>query len=154
MTSSTRTVRDLLVALYAWLVTVYLGAVALDVVYSRLLAAASAAAAAPVFGEVSDFLLLVGGLAVLAAVGAMASSAGHRAATHLLSASVACLLFELLGPVLLLPLLGSSSSSPRLPLLRLLPIALASLLAFAALRRSLQDSGPRSPGNAAAARTQ
>jgi hypothetical protein len=55
--------------LYTWLVTIYFGAVLLDIVYSKLVPEAAVA-----FSEVSDFLLCIGALTFLTAIGAVAFS--------------------------------------------------------------------------------
>jgi hypothetical protein len=58
--SSLRALRQVSGALYTWSATVFFGAVLLDVVYASLLGAVDESITQPVFGEVSDLLLMVG----------------------------------------------------------------------------------------------
>jgi hypothetical protein len=140
-------IRNLLVALYAWFVSAFFGAVLLDAAYSRLLRDASAAVVQPVYREVSDFLLILGAFSVLAALAAIALSIRVRPAAWLLTASVLLLGSEFLGPILLFPMLRTSADAtiPAIvPVLRLLPIALSSVVSLAALRASFRH--PVGPG--------
>ena len=84
--------RNLIVGLYAWTVTVFLGAVLVDVAYSR--AAPEAAAAAG--GQ--DLLLRVFAIAFLAGIGALAASLGSLSPSILIIASLAVLGLEILVP--------------------------------------------------------
>jgi hypothetical protein len=143
MTSIPRTVRHLVGGLYAWSVAVFFGAVLLDVVYSKLLDKASESVAQSVYGEVSDFLLILGAFSIIAALAAIGFSWSNRSATYLLASSLAVLLSEFLGPIVLFPLVRTLPDSSILaigPLFRLVPIALASLLALSALRASFRQT--------------
>jgi hypothetical protein len=71
------------VGFYTWIVTVLFGAVLLDTVYSNLLPEASIA-----FSEVSDFLLLIGFVTFLAAVGAITFSWKSSTARNFFIASL------------------------------------------------------------------
>jgi hypothetical protein len=149
MARSPRDIRNLLVALYAWFVSAFFGAVLIDVAYARLLRGVSAAVLQPVYRGVSDFLLILGAFSVVAALAAITVSLSVRPAAYLLTASVLLLGSEFLVPIFLFPMLRTSPDAtiPAIvPALRLLPIALASLLALAALRASFrQPVGPRRP---------
>jgi hypothetical protein len=128
----------LLGALYAWTAAVYFGAVLLDVVYSSLLGSVDERLARPVYGEVSDFLLILAGLSLLAGLAAIAVSWDFTPARVLFAASLLVVAAsEFLTPIALRPLLGTSPNPPVLaitPLVRLVPLALASLLALGAFR--------------------
>jgi hypothetical protein len=136
-----RSIRHLFGALYAWCVAVFFGAVLLDIVYGGLLNSLNAPLAQSAFGEVSDFLLILGAFSFLAALAAIGVSAGMLSATYAFAASLLLLSSEFLAPVILSPALSSSrvSSFPIGTVLRLVPVALASFLAFWGLRASLQD---------------
>jgi hypothetical protein len=143
-----RGIRHLLGALYAWSVTVFFGAVLLDVVYANLLHGVSAATLEPVYRGVSDFLLVLGALVLASALAAIVVSAGNRPATYLFAASLVCLSSEFIAPIFFFPLLRTSPESvvgAIGPGLRLLPIALAPLLALGALRGTFRD--PIAPGH-------
>ena len=142
MGSLPRSIRHLFGALYTWCVAVFFGAVLLDAVYGGLLNRLSASLAQSVSGEVSDFLLILGAFSFLAALAAIGASIGIRPATYAFAASLLLLSSEFLGPTVLSPLLRSLPLSMMLRIgtvLRLLPLALASFLAFWGLRASFQD---------------
>jgi hypothetical protein len=148
MASFRRTVRDLVGGLYAWSVAVFFGAVLLDVVYSHLLDNASEPVAQSVYGEVSDVLLILGAFSVIAALAAIGFSWSIRSATYLFATSLAVLLFEFIGPVVLFPLQRTLPDSSVLaigPLIRLVPIAVASLLAVSAFCALFHQSMSPSP---------
>jgi hypothetical protein len=142
MASLPRSIRQLFGALYAWCVAVFFGAVLLDVVYGDLLNALSASLEQSVFGEVSDFLLILAAFSSLAALAAIGLSIGIRSATYAFASSLLLLSSEFLGPIVFFPLLRSLPLSMIPPIgtfLRLSPVALASFLAFWGLRASFQD---------------
>jgi hypothetical protein len=128
----------ILAGIYAWLLAVFFGSVLLDVVYSRLLKSAEGfPAGSPVFGEVADFLLILGAVTFLFALAAFVFSFGSAPARNLFLASFLLLGFEFVAPVILSPLLQgqmASSISALGPWLRLVPSGLASVLAFAGLQ--------------------
>jgi hypothetical protein len=78
----------LVVGFYTWIATVFFGAVLLDTVYANLIPEASTA-----FSEVSDFLLLIGFVTFLAAIGAIAFSWKSSKARNFFIASFVILLF-------------------------------------------------------------
>lgn len=149
MTGFLRTVGHLVGALYAWSVAVFFGAALLDVVYSKLLDNARDSVAQSVLGEASDFLLILGAFSVMAALAAIGFTWSIRPATYLFAASLAVLLSEFLSPIALFPLLGTLPDSSIMvvgPILRLVPIALASLLALGALRISFRQPSSLATG--------
>jgi hypothetical protein len=129
----------LLASIYAWILAVFLGAVLLDIVYSTLLEDVEGFLAGPsVYSEVADFLLILGALTIIFALAAIVFSWDVGSARNLfLASSLLFVGFEFLAPVVLFPVLRSSQGSSVLglgPLIRLVPTALASLLAFAGVR--------------------
>jgi hypothetical protein len=95
---------SLLVMLYGFAVITLFGVTLLDMVYAATIRdAIDPAQAAPVFSEVSDFLLLVVGATVLAALTAIGGAWQVRAARNLLLASGASLVVLLLAPAILSP---------------------------------------------------
>jgi hypothetical protein len=143
-----RDLRHLLAGAYAWMLAVFLGAVLLDIVYSGLLKDANGfVAASVVFSEVADFLLMLGAFTILSAFAAVVLAWDVGSARNLFLASSLLLIgFEFLVPVILFPILRSAQGSALLglgPVIRLLPTALASLLAFAGVRdlHRQQNSG-------------
>jgi hypothetical protein len=118
-------VSSLVAGLYTWAVTVFFGAVLLDVVYSRLVPAAETA-----FAEVADFLLLVGVGTVLAALGAVVVSWRFRIPRDLFVASLAVISLEFLVPLLLPQLLREVQGSALASGIRILISGSASVLAF------------------------
>jgi hypothetical protein len=148
MTRLPPTVTHLFGALCAWSATVFLGAVLLDVAYAGLLKNVDESLVRPVYGEVSDFLLSLGGFSFLAALTATAVSWDFPSARNLFAASSLLLASEFLAPIVLFPLLRASPDSSLAgvgPYVRVVPLALASLLALGAFRASFRDSLPRSP---------
>jgi hypothetical protein len=81
-------------------------------------------------------LLVLGGLTILLALAAIIASWDVAAARNLLLVSLVLLIgFEFLAPLILLAVLRNAQSPVEFgPLLRLLPTAFASLLAFAGIR--------------------
>lgn len=115
-----------MVGLYAWMVTVLLGAVWLDRVYSRQLPGESLAS-----GEAADLILLIGGATLLAGLAAVALAWQANTARVYFVASLAVLSLEFLGPVLLAPFLPDTPGAGAG--LRIAIHMLASLLAFIGL---------------------
>ena len=124
----------LLAALYTWIVTSFFGATLLDVVYARLAANTfNPFETASLFSEVADFLLLIGALTVLTAIGAIGVSWSLKSARNLFIASVLCILL----PLLLYSLIDLVQTKLGLNVgtwIRLLTSALSSILAFLGLR--------------------
>jgi hypothetical protein len=138
----------LLGGVYAWLAAVFFGSVLLDVVYSSLLRDAGGGLGQSVFGEVSDFLLVLGAPMLLAALAAIASSWSTPAARNFFLASLGALSLEFIGPILLFRVLGTSPSSPLQPIspyIRLLPLGLASILALGGFRNLYRMALPGAP---------
>lgn len=134
-------VRPFFVGLYAWLTAVTAGALLLDVLYARLLARTlSSAEAAAVLSTVSDALLPVGVVLIVAAIAAIGLSWNAAVVRNLLIASLLIALFEFAGPILLGPFRAPIEAADLGPILRLIPIALASLLALLALHQSGRHS--------------
>jgi hypothetical protein len=87
------------VGLYAWIITILFGAVLLDVVYSNLLGYyMETSETAKVFSEVSDFLLRIGFITVLASLSAIGFSWKSTIARNFFIASLAVLFVEFLAP--------------------------------------------------------
>ncbi len=112
------------------MVTAFFGAVLLDVVYARLAPEAETA-----FAEAADFLLCIGGVTVLAAIGAIAFSWGSSGARNCFMASLAALLLEFLAPVFLSPLVQEAQGSVALAVMRVAISGSASVLAFVGLHQ-------------------
>jgi hypothetical protein len=124
MTSAT-SFRNLIVGLFAWAMTIFFGAVLLDVAYSR--AAPEVATAA----DGKDLLLWIGSLAVLAGIGAFAASLGSVRTSVLIIASLAVVSLEFLGPALFSQFVEAAEDLGVGHWVRLSIMALASILAFA-----------------------
>jgi hypothetical protein len=116
------------VGFYTWIVTVFFGAVLIDIVYSNLIPEASAA-----FSEVSDFLLWIGFVTFLAVIGAIALAWNSRAARNLFIASFAILVFEFLIPVFFSPLIKDGPGQGLGTSIRITMNGMASLLAMIGL---------------------
>lgn len=126
-------VGSLLVGFYGWVVSALFGAVLLDIVYaSTMRGVFDTAEAAPVFSAASDLLLFLVGLAVLAAIGAIASAWQSIQARNLLVASVLVIVAELFAPIVLRPLLLESNAGTWV---RLLGSGSASVLGLLGLNR-------------------
>ena len=96
---------SLLVGLYSWVIGVNFGAVLLDIVYSRTIDdVLSAENTMSVFGEVSDFLLLVVTLTMLFAIAAIGFAWNLSATRRLFVASALVIIL----PVFALPFIGPS----------------------------------------------
>jgi len=131
-------IRYLLAGLYAWIVSIYFGAVLLDIFYSRLaLDVLRPSETSVLFSRVADLLLFMGMLAVLAAVCTIASSWNLRSARNLFIASI--LLFasiEFLMPILFSLLKQTLQTNPGLNIgtwIRFISSGLSSILAFTGL---------------------
>lgn len=132
-------VKRFLGGLYAWSLSAFFGAVLLDVAYSHLIQAPNGSPLdSALLQQVSDLLLLMGAVMLLAGLSAIAASWHVPVARDLFALSLFVVGFtEFLLPVLLTPILSTSSGSFIIglgPLIRLLPMALASAIAIAGLR--------------------
>jgi hypothetical protein len=153
---SLRNVRHFFGALYAWWIALFLGTVVLDLVYSRLLVSAvGTLAVASVYREVSDVLLLLGAFAALAGLIAVGVTWRVPSARALFALSLLAVGSEFVVPLILGPIFtGSPEAAPFGigPLVRFLPIGIASLLAFLGFRSTVLGpplSGDTGPGEAA-----
>ena len=112
------------------MVTVFFGAIMLDIVYANLVNQA-----APAFSEVSDFLLLLGAFTIPAAIGAIAFSWKSSIARNYFIASLAIILLEFLGPAFFSPLIQDMQDSILPTIVRIIISGLASILAFIGLHK-------------------
>lgn len=130
--------RELLAMTCAWFLAVFLGGVLLDIVYSAQLSSVeNLRAGAAVYGEVADFLLILGVITALFALAATVVVWDVPAARNLFVISLLLLGLEFFAPIVLFPILLSlpgSSGAGLGPFLRLIPTALASLAALAGTR--------------------
>jgi hypothetical protein len=132
---------SVIAGLYAWLATLFLGATYLDVRYSRLLDGLLAPGSAP-FAAIADLLLVAGFFLFLAALAALALSWNVARVRNLLLTSLLILSSQFLAPLLLTPVAGAIEQLHFGPVLRLLPTALASLLALAAAMLAMVAARP------------
>jgi hypothetical protein len=129
--------RFLIASLYTWIVSLFFGAILLDVAYSNLaFNALQPTGRASMFSEVADFLLLIGGFALLTAVGAIGSSWNLGSPRYWFIASALFIVAEFLVPMLFFPLVQSIGENLGVnvgPMIRLSGNGLASILAFIGL---------------------
>jgi hypothetical protein len=116
---------SVVVGLYVWVVTVFFGAVLLDVVYSNLAPETTTA-----FSKVADFLLRIGVVSVLAALGAIVLSWKSGIARAFFVASLAVISFEFTVPIFFSQFLQDTQGSILTSGLRIAISGLASILAF------------------------
>lgn len=122
--------RFLLVGLYAWVVSFYLGGILLDMLYAHYLKGVlGLSESAMVFSEISDTLLSIGFVTVILAIGAIAVSWKSRSARNLFIASLLAFSFEFLIPIIS----SFITNTQELSWSRLLPSGIASMLAFIGL---------------------
>ena len=115
------------------------GAVLLDVAYANQVPGNSAVVPA----EVSDFLLGVACLTVLAGIGAIAAAWGWTPARYLLVASLVVVVVSLLTPALLSGIIRDAEGALGVrvgPWVRLGEAGLPSILAFVGLRESWRNA--------------
>jgi hypothetical protein len=125
-----------LIALYAWILTIFFGMVLLDIIYANLVPEAKAA-----FSAVSDFFLLVGFATLLLAAAAIAFSWANGAARNLLIASLFVLLLEFAIPIFLSPFIRAAQGLAIGPWLRIIPTGAASLLALLGMQQYARMTG-------------
>ena len=113
------------VGLYAWIINIFFGAILLDIVYSNLIVSRNIEAA-EIFEEVSDFLLIIGTVVIIAAILSIVLSWKFKIARYLFIASLLIILFEFLAPVILSQFVQEFSNGQWL---RLSISGLASILA-------------------------
>lgn len=120
----------LLVAGYAVLVTIYAAAIVLDVTGSR------GATGAAGLSEAADRLLVLWGFTGLAGVGALWAAWARPIARNLLVVSVGLISVELLGPVILSPVVTGAQDALGVelgPWIRLAAIGASTALAWLGL---------------------
>ncbi len=130
--------QSLFAGLYTWIVSTFFGAILLDIVYSNIASSAlKPSETATMFSRGADFLLLIGTLAILAAIGAIGSSWSLRSVRNLFIASVLfVVVIEFLAPMLFFSLFQKVQVNLGLnigPWVRLIASALSSILAFVGL---------------------
>ena len=127
----------LLAALYAWIASVFFGAVLLDIVYFN--AASSALKPSEtimLFSEAADFLLLILALTLLAGTVAVVAAWKAAPARNLFIASLLLVVAEYLAPMLLFSIIEMAQSSMGFNVgswVRLTLSALPPILAFLGL---------------------
>jgi len=118
------------VGFYTWIITVFFGAVLLDTVYSNLVPGATIA-----FSEVSDFLLLIGGVTFISALGAIAFSWKLSLARNYFIASLVIMLFEFLIPVFFSQSINNTQGSGLTTTIRIIINGTASILSLIGLHK-------------------
>lgn len=121
-----------IIGFYAWLATLFLGAVIIDIVYFRVVPLEPAA-----FSGAADLLLLIGFVTFLAGLIVIAVSWKSKAARSILIASLLAFSIEFIVPALLSQLAASGQINNVSPWLRITPVGLASILAFFGLDQYL-----------------
>jgi hypothetical protein len=110
----------------------FLGGILIDVVYAKLLKGVlGTSESAMVFSEISDTLLCIGLVMVIAAIGAIAFSWKSRIARNLFIASLLVISFEFSIPILF----SFIKNTQELSWVRLLISGMASVLAFIGLHK-------------------
>jgi len=128
-----KTIAALFVGFYTWIIAVFFGTVLLDIIYSNLLYNfLGTVDTITVFSKVSDFLLLIGAVAILAAIGAISSSWKSKSARNLFIASFLILILEFLIPVFFFQFSHNIQLNIG-QLVRIIINGLASILAFIGL---------------------
>lgn len=85
--------------LYIWSISIFLGAILIDIVYSNLIVSRNIEASA-IFEEVSDFLLIIGMVVIITAVVSIVLSWKLKIARNLFIASFLIIIFEFLTPII------------------------------------------------------
>jgi hypothetical protein len=133
MNSNLERFSALVIAVYAWTISLFLGAVLLDITYANLLAdTLGSDMVGEVLSEVADFLLCLGSAVIVSAIAAILFSWKSRTARYLIIGSLLVLLLEFIGPLFFQLIPGIVTLIPG-PWLRIIPTGLASWLAFAGL---------------------
>ena len=115
----------LVAGFYAWVVTIFFGAVLLDVLYARRAPGAASS-------EAADFLLLLSAISVFAAIPAIGFAWKTRTARYLLVASLLIIVLEFLVPIFFASLLRGLAIATAV---RIVIGASASILAFVGSNR-------------------
>ena len=138
LTSGVQRIAALLVGLYAWLVTLALGATAFDI------AAASAVvtSATPPPAEAADLMLSLMAVTTVAGLAAVGAAWPRRSARYLVAASIVVVAVGLFTPALLGSAIDAAQVSTGLRVgasVRLAEAGLASILAFVGLRAAWRE---------------
>jgi hypothetical protein len=124
----------LVIGFYAWMITIFFGAILLDILYANLLSdRLSNSAGNAVFSNVSDSLLWLGFMVVLAAIGAVVFSWKSKVTRNLFLASLLIVIFEFIVPVFFSQLIVKTQTGNLGPWLRIVLSGSASILAFIGL---------------------
>jgi hypothetical protein len=130
MASIQKHLGSFLIGLYAWVLAISFGMVLLDILYTRLVPGATFA-----FSEVSDFLLLISLVTLIAAIVAIAFSGKSKAVRSFIIASQLILLLEILIPAFFYMFKLNEQSLAIGPWIRIILSGVASILAFIGLYR-------------------
>ena len=130
MASLQKHLGSFLIGLYAWVLAISFGMVVLDVLYARLVPGATFA-----FSEVSDFLLLISLVTLIAAIVALAFSRKSKPVRNLIIASQLILLLEIFIPAFFSMFRLNAQGLVIGPWIRIMLGGAASILAFIGLYR-------------------
>lgn len=125
--------------LYTWIVTTFSGAILMDIVYSKVMSnSLEPSKTAAMFSEAANFLLFIGGVALLFGILTISRLWRSGSARNLFIASLFFVMVEFLAPILFLSLIQRVQVSLGFNLgmwIRLIACTLASVLAFVGLGR-------------------
>lgn len=125
---------------YTWMVTVFFGAILLDILYFRSMQALPGIAdSSEVFSEVSDTLLLLGFVVIFFAFAAIASSWKFRNARSLFIASLLMIILQFITPFFVSWIIQDTQDLSIGPWLRITLGGLASMLAFMGASATIQQ---------------
>lgn len=124
----------IIVGFYAWIIAVFFGGVLLDVSYANFLDQyLSIPDRTTTFSHISDILLVLGAVMILAALGAIVLSRNSRTARILFITSFIVVIFEFITPFLLSQFFQGAHTFVFGPWIRIALSGSASLLALAGL---------------------
>lgn len=122
------------------MVTVFFGAILLDILYFRSMKALLGnAESSVVFSEVSDTLLLLGFVVIFVALAAIVSSWKFRNARSLFIASLLMISLEFITPIFFSWIIQDTQDLSIGPWLRITLVGLASMLAFMGVSAYIQQ---------------
>jgi len=134
MQSGSSRLGSLVIGVYGWVVTVFFGGVLLDIAYSQLLLGNPEFSERKLaFSVISDLLLMISGVVIVTAIGAIAFAWEARISRNLFAASLMIFLFGLLIPVIFSPFIQGAQNVSFGPYLRLLLNGSASIITFVGL---------------------
>ena len=113
------------VGLYAWIVTIFIGAILINLAFAKVTPCATTT-----FSEVSDFLLIFGLVIFLTGLVAIAISWKSKAVRILFIASLLVLSFEFVMTIFASQLVVNTQIFNLGRWFRIIPVGLASILAF------------------------